>query len=63
MSICPYSPESVYRYVNLLLSESRTSDAILVVETASKMPEIKGQDVERQFRSLAEQLKQFQKRN
>jgi hypothetical protein len=49
--------------VNLLLSESRTSDAILVVETASKMPEIKGQDVERQFRSLAEQLKQFQKRN
>jgi hypothetical protein len=61
-ALCPYSAEAVYRYVNLLLSENRVVDALLIAETAAKMPEIKSQDVERQFHSLAEQLKQFQKR-
>jgi len=59
-ALCPYSPEAVYRYVNLLLSENRTADAILVAETAAKMPQeqdLKGE----QMRSLVTQLKQFQK--
>src|SRR5580693_2923612 len=58
-ALCPYSPEAVYRYVNLLLSEGRTADAILVAETAAKMPLLDGE----QIRSLVTQLKQFQKRN
>lgn len=58
-ALCPYSPEAVYRYVNLLLSEGRTADAILVAETAAKMPQIDGE----QIRNLVTQLKQFQKRN
>jgi hypothetical protein len=59
-ALCPYSPEAVYRYVNLLFSEGRTADAVLIAETAVKMPEAKSRDDERQFRSLAEQLKSFQ---
>jgi hypothetical protein len=59
-ALCPYSPEAVFRYVNLLLSEGRTADAVLIAETAEKMPQIKGQDEVRQFSSLAKQLKQFQ---
>jgi hypothetical protein len=59
-ALCPYSPEAVFRYVNLLLSEGRTADAVLIAETAAKMPQIKGQDSERQFSSLAKQLKQYE---
>jgi len=59
-ALCPYSPEAVFRYVNLLLSEGRTADAVLIAETAVKMPQVKGQDSERQFSSLAKQLKQYQ---
>jgi hypothetical protein len=62
-ALCPYSPEAVYRYVNVLLREGRQPDAVLIVETASKMPEIKGQDFERQFLSVAKQLKENQRRN
>ena len=58
-ALCPYSPEAVFRYVNLLLSENRGSDALLIAETAEKMPQIKGHDEERQFSSLAKQLKQI----
>ena len=32
------------RYVDLLLSERRTADAVLVAETAGKMPSDKGRD-------------------
>jgi hypothetical protein len=58
-ALCPYSPEALYRYVNLLLSEGRAADALLLAETAKKMPHM---DTE-QIRSLVTQLKQFQKRN
>ncbi len=34
---CPYSPEAVYRYVNLLLSMSRIDDAIAIVQTCKKL--------------------------
>jgi hypothetical protein len=61
-ALCPYSPEAVFRYVNLLLSENRSADALLVAETAGKMPAMQGRDGE-QVRGLITQLKQFQKRN
>ena len=56
-ALCPYSPEAVYRYVNLLLSEKRRADALLVAETAAKMPEMKGRDGD-QMRALVKQLHQ-----
>ncbi|MEO6034743.1 MAG: DUF2723 domain-containing protein [Verrucomicrobiota bacterium] len=34
---CPYSPEAVYRYVNLLLSMQRLDDAIAIVQTCKKL--------------------------
>src|SRR5208282_1830427 len=41
-ALCPYSPETVLRYVNLLISQNRRADALLVAETAAKTPEIHG---------------------
>jgi len=40
-AVCPYSAETVFRYVNLLTSQNRRADALLVAETAAKMPEMK----------------------
>ena len=40
--LCPYSPETVLRYVSLLISQNRRADALLVAETAANMPEIHG---------------------
>ncbi len=34
---CPFSPEAVYRYVNLLLPMNRLDDAILIVQTCKKL--------------------------
>jgi hypothetical protein len=59
-ALCPYSPEAVIRYVNLLMSESRFSDALLVAETAAKMPTMKGKDGE-QMRGLITQLQSIQR--
>ena len=59
LAICPYSPEVVFRYVNLLLREHREADALLIAETASKFPSTLGSDVA-QFENLANQLKQYQ---
>jgi len=39
----------VFRYAALLMSQSRRADALLVAETAAKMPENRGND---QLRSL-----------
>ena len=36
-ALCPYSPEAIYRYCNLLVSQGRTDDAILIVRTARKV--------------------------
>jgi hypothetical protein len=58
-ALCPYSPEAVNRYVNLLLSENRRADALLVAETAAKMPPMKDRDGD-QIRSLVKQLQQMQ---
>ena len=59
-ALCPYSPETVVRYVNLLMSESRFSDALLVAETAAKMPAMKGDDGA-QMRGLITQLQSIQR--
>ena len=32
--ICPYSPEAIYRYINLLSFDNRLSDAVKIVKTA-----------------------------
>jgi hypothetical protein len=60
IALCPYSPEAVFRYVNLLVSEKRPSDALLVAETAVKIPEMKGPKGQ-QIRALVNQLKQSAK--
>src|SRR5258707_6629785 len=39
-ALCPYSLETVFRYVGLLMSEGRTADALLIAETAAKMPQL-----------------------
>ena len=36
-AFCPYSPEAVYRYVQLLVNMHRVDDALLVAETAQKL--------------------------
>jgi len=59
-ALCPYSTETVFRYVDLLISQNRRADALLVAETAAKMPSMQGQDGE-QIRNLVEQLQKFQK--
>ena len=59
-ALCPYSPETVFCYVNLLLSENRLTDALLVAETAAQMPAMQGKDGE-QFRGLVRQLQNYQK--
>jgi len=59
-ALCPYSPETVIRYANLLFSEQRFSDALVVAQTAAKMPEMQGQDGVPVCR-LVEQLKKYQK--
>jgi hypothetical protein len=52
-ALCPYSLETVFRYVNLLTSQNRRADALLVAETAAKMSEMKGNG---QLRALVTEL-------
>jgi hypothetical protein len=58
-ALCPYSPEAVFRYVNLLLSQNRIADALVVAETAAQMPSMQGKDGD-QIRDLVKQLGKFQ---
>jgi hypothetical protein len=37
--LCPGSPEAVFRYINLLVSQKRLDEAILVIEVAVKLEE------------------------
>src|SRR5207302_2368867 len=45
-AFCPYSPEAVFRYVNFLNSQNRTTDALRIAEAAQHcapaMGDIKG---------------------
>ncbi len=40
---CPYSPEAVFRYINLLLQLNRLDDAMLIVQTCLKLDPYNGQ--------------------
>lgn len=42
-AFCPYSPEAVYRYVQLLVNMGRVDDALLVAHTALKLDPYNGQ--------------------
>ncbi len=42
-AFCPYSPEAVYRYVQLLVNMHRVDDALAVAETAQKLDPYNGQ--------------------
>ncbi len=50
---CPYSPEAVFRYVNLLLSTGKVDDALLVAATCFKLDPNNAQ-VEQLVRQLTE---------
>ncbi len=60
-ALCPYSPEAVFRYVDLLSSQQRNSDALLLAETAARMPQMRGKEGE-SIRQLVKGLKQHQNR-
>ena len=53
LAISPSSPETVFRYVNQLVEEGRTNDALLVAQTASNLAPENGQ-----ISALAQQLEQ-----
>ena len=57
IEICPYSPEAVFRYVNLLMGQNRLADAASVAESA-----VKAAPDYTQFRDLLEQLKKAKKK-
>jgi hypothetical protein len=57
-ALCPSSPEVVFRYVQLLMEEKRTADALTVAETAEKLAP--GQDQAEQLNQLVEQLQRSQ---
>ena len=56
-AICPYSPEAVYLYVNFLVGQKRTPDALLIAETASRLDPNNGQ-----LKALKQQLRSQQSR-
>ena len=55
LALCPYSPEAVFRYVNLLLATGRTHDALLVAQTCQRLDPNNPQVID-----LVEQLKKSQ---
>jgi hypothetical protein len=42
-AFCPYSPEAVFRYIQLLVNTGRQADALLVAETCLKLDPYNGQ--------------------
>ena len=55
-AFCPYSPEAVFRYVNLLVSEQRFDDALLVATTCQKLDPFNGGIID-----LINRLQEFKK--
>ena len=55
-AFCPYSPEAVFRYCQLLLQLRRFDDALLIAETCLKLDPYNGQ-----VRGLVETIKQIKK--
>jgi hypothetical protein len=58
-ALCPYSPEAVFRYVNFLVEQKRIADALLIAQTAAKLPAMRGPGAN-QIYPLVEQLKKMQ---
>jgi thioredoxin-like negative regulator of GroEL len=56
-ALCPYSPEAVYCYVNVLLPQNRFDDAVRVAEAFAALPQNKDNE---QAAHLLTQLKQMQ---
>ena len=56
-AFCPYSPEAVFRYVNLLMQFQRVDDAMLVAETCLRLDPYNGSVV-----GLVENLKDLKQR-
>ncbi len=61
-AFCPYSPEAVFRYINLLVTPPppiapRVADALLIAETAQKLDPYNGQ-----IAALIHQLRDWTKR-
>jgi hypothetical protein len=59
-ALCPNSLEATFRYVNFLLKQGRSSDAVLVAETTAQMPSMQGADGQT-VRSMVKQLEAYQK--
>jgi thioredoxin-like negative regulator of GroEL len=55
-AFCPYSPEAVFRYVNLLLGLHRMDDAYIIGSTCLKLDPYNGQVIE-----LVKRLEDFKK--
>lgn len=60
---CPYSPEAVFRYVQLLTQFNRVADALLVAETCLKLDPYNGQviDLVRRLRDAVKNSAEFEK--
>ena len=56
IALCPYSPEAVFRYVNLLISQKRFTDALAIAQSAAATPQMQGPDGSN-VRALVAQLK------
>jgi thioredoxin-like negative regulator of GroEL len=55
-AFCPYSPEAVFRYSQLLLQLQRFDDALLIAETCLKLDPYNGQ-----VRGLVDSIKRYKK--
>jgi tetratricopeptide (TPR) repeat protein len=53
-AFCPYSPEAVFRYINLLISIGRVDDARLIAQTSQKLDPYNPQ-----MQSLVDELKRI----
>jgi tetratricopeptide (TPR) repeat protein len=53
---CPYSPEAVFRYVQLLMGMNRIDDALMVAETCRKLDPENGQII-----SMVNQLEDYKR--
>lgn len=61
-ALCPYSSETLHRYVNCLLEEDRVSDALLIAKTTAKMPGLTD-DAVKQIDGMIKSLKQYQEQS
>ncbi len=57
-AFCPYSPEAVFRYINLLLTLGRVEDARLIAVTSQKLDPNNGQ-----MQNLVSELERFKQQS